>query len=81
MFTVYILKSITKGNYYIGCTNDIIRRLDEHNANKTRSLKNRGPFELIYQEKYDTLSEGRKREHEIKSYKGGNAFKKLVSRA
>ncbi len=80
MFTVYILKSIKTEHFYIGCTNNIKRRLIEHNANKTRSLKNRGPFELIYQENYNTLSEGRKRELEIKSYKGGNAFKKLILR-
>lgn len=81
MFIVYVLKSIKTGKFYVGCTNNIIRRLREHNANKTRSLKNRGPFKLIYQENYNSLSEGRKRELEIKSYKGGNAFKRLVMRA
>ena len=80
MITVYILKSIKTGKYYVGCTNNIGRRLVEHNSNKTRSLINRGPFELIYQENYNSLSEGRKRESEIKSYKGGNAFKKLIMR-
>ncbi|KKP87242.1 MAG: Excinuclease abc c subunit domain protein [Candidatus Roizmanbacteria bacterium GW2011_GWA2_35_8] len=79
MFTVYILKSTKTGGYYIGCTNNIERRLTEHNRNKTRSLRNRGPFELIYQENYNALSDGRKRELEIKSYKGGNAFKKLIN--
>ena len=64
--------------YYVGCTNNIERRLKEHNNNKTFSLKNRGPFELIYKEEYSTLKEARKREKEIKSYKGGNAFKRLL---
>ncbi len=81
MFTVYILKSKTTGKFYIGCTNNIIRRLQEHNANKTRSIKNKGPFELIHQENYNSLSEGRIRERKIKLYKGGNAFKKLIMRA
>ena len=80
MFTVYILKSVTTGRFYVGCTNNVNRRLEEHNKNKTRSTKNKGPFELIHQENYNSLSEGRKREQIIKSYKGGNAFKKLVKR-
>ncbi len=80
MFTVYVLKSITTGRFYVGCTNNINRRLEEHSANKTRSIKNKGPFELIHQENYNSLSEGRKREQKIKSYKGGNAFKKLIMR-
>jgi len=81
MFTVYILKSVTTGRFYVGCTNNVNRRLEEHNKNKTRSTKNKGPFELIHQENYNSLSEGRKREQIIKSYKGGNAFKKLIMRA
>jgi putative endonuclease len=80
MFFVYIIRSIKNKKYYVGCTNNIERRLQEHNSNKTFSLKNQGPFELIYKEKYSTLKEARKRERQIKSYKGGNAFKKLIKR-
>ena len=78
MFTVYVLQSIKTGKYYIGSTNNLERRLKEHNSNKTRSLKNRGPFEVRFQEVYNTLSEAIKRELKIKSYKGGNEFKKLM---
>jgi len=80
MFSVYILISTKTGKFYIGCTNDINRRLKEHDANQIRSLKNKGPFKLIYKEDYNTLSEARNRELKIKSYKGGNAFKRLIKR-
>jgi predicted GIY-YIG superfamily endonuclease len=43
-------------------------------------LKNRGPFKLVYKEEYTTLKEARERERQIESYKGGNAFKKLIKR-
>ena len=79
MFTVYIIKSIVNNHFYIGCTNDLNRRLKEHNGNRTKSLKNKGPFELIREEHYNNLAEARRRELEIKSYKGGNAFKKLIA--
>lgn len=81
MFTTYIIQSFETGKYYIGCTNNTKRRLNEHNSNKTKSLKNKGPFKLVYEEKYDSLTLARKRELQIKSYKGGNAFKKLVMNA
>jgi len=76
----YIRKSIRVNTLKISVEN-LKRRLEEHNKNKTRSTKNKGPFELIHQENYNSLSEGRKREQIIKSYKGGNAFKKLIMRA
>lgn len=34
---------------------------------------------MIYREEYNTLLEVRRREQQIKSYKGGNAFRKLIA--
>ena len=64
--------------YYIGCTSNIEQRLAEHNKGKTPSLKNRRPLEMVYVEKYDKREDAYKREKQIKSYKGGEAFKKLI---
>ncbi len=80
MWHVYILKSIKDGGYYIGSTGNIEQRLKKHNAGGTISTRNRRPFELIYKELYHTKSEALIRERHIKSYKGGDAFKKLVNR-
>lgn len=79
MFTVYILKDKTTGRYYIGSTNDLPRRLSEHNRHHTKSTAY-GNWDLIYTEDYSTNLEARRREKLIKSYKGGNAFKKLIVR-
>ena len=78
MYSVYILRSLKDGGYYIGCTNNLSRRLNDHNHGKTPSLKNRIPLEIIYSEIYTNQSEAFAREKEIKSYKGGGAFKKLI---
>jgi len=48
MFYVYVLKSPKQ--FYIGYTNDLKRRLVEHQNNKSISTKNRGPWKLIYYE-------------------------------
>jgi putative endonuclease len=46
MWYVYILKSIADKGYYIGSTNDIERRLHQHNSGDVVSTKNRTPFSL-----------------------------------
>ena len=79
MYYAYIIQSLKNGRYYIGSTNNIERRLYEHNHNNTASLKNKGPFKAVYKEEFQTVKEARFREREIKSYKGGNAFKKLIA--
>lgn len=79
MIDVYILKSIKDGGYYVGISKDVIKRLEEHNNGKTISTKNRRPFILVYKEQFLNYSEARKREIQIKSYKGGNKFRELVN--
>ena len=78
MYYTYVLQSEKDSNYYIGCTGNLEKRLEFHNSGLVRSTKSRIPFKLVYFERYSSLSEARKRENKIKSYKGGNAFKKLL---
>jgi len=80
MYYVYILKSIKHSRYYIGHSQDHIKRLSEHNRGKVRSTKAYIPWVIVYQEEYLTKSEAYKREMQIKSYKSGNAFNKLINK-
>ncbi|MDD5732012.1 MAG: GIY-YIG nuclease family protein [Patescibacteria group bacterium] len=80
MWFVYILKSKIFNKYYIGCTRNLQRRIWEHNAGLTISVKRYIPYELVYFEKYNNQEEAYKREKQIKSYKGGNAFKRLIKK-
>ncbi|MDP2043744.1 MAG: GIY-YIG nuclease family protein [Candidatus Omnitrophota bacterium] len=77
MHCVYILRNI-EGRCYIGSSKDLERRLREHNCNFVSSTKNRGPFRLIHKEEFVTRSEARKRENQIKDFKGNSKFKKLI---
>ena len=78
MWNVYVLKSLKDSGYYIGCTSDLSKRLKEHNCGYNISTKNRRPFKLVFYEKHEGQKEAFAREAEIKSYKGGRAFKKLI---
>lgn len=66
MWYVYILKSEDRNWHYVGSTNDISKRLKEHNNKKVRSTKGFVPLKLIYKKSFDTEGEARKFEKKIK---------------
>jgi len=76
---VYILQSLKDSKYYIGETADVQARLLFHNAGRQRSTKYRIPFIIILVEEFTTREQALKREKQIKSWKGGNAFKLLIA--
>ncbi|HQW93078.1 MAG TPA: GIY-YIG nuclease family protein [Ferruginibacter sp.] len=78
-YFVYILQSLKDGKYYIGETHDVEARLLFHNSGKQRSTKNRIPFRIVIIEQYENREVALAREKQIKSWKGGNAFKLLVN--
>ncbi len=80
MFFVYILYSQKFSRYYVGNSENIETRLKQHNIGKTKSTKNFRPWVLVHQELFETRIEARKREIQIKSYKGGRAFCELLKK-
>ena len=66
MCYVYILKSKKDNKLYIGSTNNLDRRLEEHNSGKVFSTKSRFPFELFYYEAYKSEKDARYREKNLK---------------
>ena len=78
MFYVYVLKSLKDDNLYFGSTNDLRRRLSDHNTGKVLSTKTRRPFELRYYEAYSTEGEARHREASLK--KDGRVLNQLKKR-
>ena len=66
-WTVYILKC-ADGTLYTGITNDLERRMAEHEAGQgAKYTKGRGPFQLVYQESCEDRGLASKREHKIKA--------------
>ncbi|MEO6254567.1 MAG: GIY-YIG nuclease family protein [Ferruginibacter sp.] len=76
---VYILQSLKDGRYYIWETRDVEARLLFQNSGKQRSTKNRIPFRIILIEQYENREAALASEKQIKSWKGGNAFKQLIA--
>ena len=78
-FHVYILQSEATGRYYVGQTKDLRERLTYHNAGYSLSLRNRGPWKLVYSESYATRSEAVLREQSLKRQKSRESIERLVS--
>lgn len=79
MYTVYIIKSEKLDKFYIGYTNDIADRICHHNSGANRSTCNGRPWKIVYQEQFFDKRLAWLRERQIKLYKGGEAFKKLIN--
>ena len=76
MFTTYVLYSSKVQKKYTGHTNDLDRRIKEHNLGLLCiSTKNKGPWVLIYSEQFNTRSEAILREKELKTGKGREFIK------
>ncbi len=70
MYSTYVLYSKKFNKIYIGQTNDVERRLTEHNSGNHRYTKRYIPWSVIYTEKFNTRAEAMQREKELKSQKG-----------
>jgi putative endonuclease len=79
-YFVYVLKSLTASKSYTGITNNLDRRLDEHNAGKHFDTKRHIPWVMIYNEEYDSLREARKREKYLKSASGRKFLREIFKK-
>lgn len=69
-FYTYILESLKDGKRYIGYTNDLKRRLEEHEKERSFSTKSRLPFRLIYFEGCLDEEDAKRRERYLKTTQG-----------
>ena len=78
MGVLYILQSEKNGRYYIGSTNDLARRLVEHNSGKTKSLKYLRPLKVVFKKIFGSLTEARYNEQVLKKLKSRSALETVI---
>ena len=80
-FVVYILFSEDYGKTYVVFTSNLIERFKSHNnlSKKGYTIKFR-PWQVIYVEFFTTKSEALKREKLLKSGKGREFIKEIISK-
>jgi putative endonuclease len=66
-WSLYVLKC-KDGTYYTGITNDLSRRVQQHNeGTASRYTRNRGPVKVIFQEPCRGKSSALKKEYAVKT--------------
>jgi putative endonuclease len=78
MYFVYAIYSEIRNYIYVGLTNDISRRLKEHNLGYNKTTRPYRPFRLILSEKFETRLKARTREKYLKSGIGKEFLKTLI---
>jgi putative endonuclease len=79
MFTVYILYSKSFDRYYVGYTNDLERRISEHNRKKGKFTDAGIPWEVVHTELFQTRKEAMEREKNIKSKKSKSFILEILN--
>jgi putative endonuclease len=72
-YFVYVLQN-SDARYYVGLTDDVMRRVGQHNEGVSRWTRGKGPWHLVWKHGPLTLSAARKLESELKRQKGGDGF-------
>jgi putative endonuclease len=78
MYYVYILLNEARTRTYTGVSDDIEKRLKEHNQGKVKSSRSYRPYKVICAEKFETLSEARHKERFYKSTTGRRRLKEMI---
>ena len=78
MIFVYAIYSLKDGRIYVGQTQNIEKRLKEHNSGQTISIRPYIPWKLFYQEVFENRIEARKREIYFKNGSGKEKLKLIL---
>ncbi len=75
---IYILQSLKNNRFYIGSTNNLERRLAEHNQGRSTYTSFTKPFKMIFSQKFDSLTIARKIESKIKQFKSRKVIINII---
>ncbi|TAN36168.1 MAG: hypothetical protein EPN23_09425 [Verrucomicrobia bacterium] len=74
-YWVYVLWSTTGECFYVGVTDDLDRRLAQHNDGSSQwTRRYAGSWALVWQKSFDTLGVARAHENLLKRQRGGHGF-------
>jgi putative endonuclease len=75
MYYTYVIKSSIRNYIYVGISNNVERRIEEHNSGKNKTTKPYKPFMLLHTEEFSNRIEARAREKWFKSGEGKEFIK------
>ena len=79
-YYTYILYSEKIDRYYIGSTQNTIRRLERHNEGANPSTKAGRPWKIVYEEVFENKQDAIKREKYLKRMKSRVIIENLINK-
>ncbi len=77
-YYVYAIYNQNKNYIYVGLSDNLQRRMNQHNKGYNRTTKPYRPFKILMTEKFEDRKEAREREKYLKSGCGKEYLKKLI---
>ena len=82
MYYIYVLKSLKLDKRYVGMTSqELSKRVAEHNQGATNWTRAHRPLELIYSENFDNKLRARIRENFLKTGQGSRFLDRILKQA
>jgi putative endonuclease len=79
-YYVYILYSETINQYYVGQTQNVEERLQQHRNSRSKSTKKASDWVLVYSEVFAFRTDAVNRESEIKKKKSRKYIENLIQK-
>lgn len=79
MYYVYILQSLKDNGLYIGYTDNLKRRLKEHQEGKSFATKGRLPFVLIHYQAFVSQKDALETEKYLKTTRGWERIHRMLA--
>ena len=77
MYHVYVLRSEKTGRRYVGSSQDIEKRMRQHNSGQSLATRHGVPWKLIHCEKFTNRAEAVRQERFYKTGKGRDLLDQL----
>ena len=78
LYRVYLIENAV-GRRYIGISENVDKRLTDHNAGLSKWTAKHVPWQLVWASRETSLSEARKLENLLKRQKGGDGLQRLLA--
>ncbi len=77
-YRVYVIQN-PNGTFYIGLSEDVARRLTQHNDGLSKWTKGKGPWILVWTSEAMSSTNARKLKNLLKKQKSGSGFYRLTN--
>jgi putative endonuclease len=78
VYYTYVLQSESDENFYVGFTQDLKLRFEQHAKGRVDSTKGRRPLKIIYYEACINQEDALRRERYLKTYNGKRFLHKRI---